>query len=1096
MTRRILLSVFLSAVCATVYAQRTDATLFYLSGETTSADFSAGPANPNFLERVSVVEDGAVGKAIRAHYRNTYAYLAPGNIYSERGTIAFNWRSGEEMTETEFPLWRVSFADHSSWDMVWLRIDWNGHGYDAFVTDNNLVRVRVSTSAPTPAPDEWIHIAFSWDEERGVRLYLNGEKIAQRDTAVCLNTGLDQFGPHSRIISPYQVQSAYIVQRGGDIDEVRIYDHQLSDAEVARVAAHDYAAIPADCGAFHEAGWNRFFGFDKAMPPYLEDAETAVRKIEITDAFDYKRWYWKANDGLRETTWPGVYNRSRIEGRSDYFQLPDWDCYSFSGTDVRFVIPEEWNYLEITGGAFGKMTAPGFAASKAEGTQKTFHKTAAVNAPSEITFTNEVQETPIQEFNAFKVGGGTAPEGVLTLSYGLQDFQDFQNPMLTDIAGYIDGRFRAGERAKVLAGTWNTTRETSLSKVEGGSPVAHIIIPSDCKELNLNVPLVPAEVGTTASEFGRNSTWNTRRDNASWRMLHVGLDGIKISLPSIDAAPVKDGLIPMNIAVMDPLDPLRYMMDFSFSIKPGDARTLWLDLRDRILPEDKPLYIRISSGSRDFSADKLQGTRIDLIFKDFDLAKEEHVTDRFNQVRDNYGTLAEEATASRRFLKFRRFENDLTDLLKVEPTHPLGLRYREQYYPATTIIPYEEPQAPAGVPEWAFLQLRHIDRWKYLAQWYLDNRQAPNGEFGGGLSDDSSFTDIYVALVEMDIMAERSRDAILRSLQAIYDNGMLTNGVSTIQTDGLHTFEEGENTTCQAAIVAPDDPLVKERLLRSARGVRETYLGVNGKGHLHLRGDYMGAHKVATGGWWVWNSMRGNFHMSSPMLAAERYGDEFSKQYSLQFFNSLFEHAVTSDDGSTVLPSEINFLTDEDRFPQKYYGSMMAYLWKWTGDERYLRAAEVSRAPFVSPDKDELVSTYRRLLRNNDYREWYNTHGSPYIDRVRDYFSDWDYARLGGPCCANYLPWNLVAWDFGGTALAEQVAINVTYDLKDDWFDVEFFNVSGRTVKARMLGRRAADGIWEMNDGRKTQDVDFGYGKAVELRIPAGKSYTIRMRKK
>ena len=84
MTRRILLSVFLSAVCAIVYAQRTDATLFYLSGETTSADFSAGPANPNFLERVSVVEDGSVGKAIRAHYRNTYAYLAPGNIYSEK----------------------------------------------------------------------------------------------------------------------------------------------------------------------------------------------------------------------------------------------------------------------------------------------------------------------------------------------------------------------------------------------------------------------------------------------------------------------------------------------------------------------------------------------------------------------------------------------------------------------------------------------------------------------------------------------------------------------------------------------------------------------------------------------------------------------------------------------------------------------------------------------------------------------------------------------------------------------------------------------------------------------------------------------------
>ena len=1095
MKRHFFLSLILTGLTLGLSAQSGDATLFYLSGESVNADIAKGTATPNFLDRVSVIGDGALGSGIRAHYRNTYAYLAPGNIYSERGTIAFNWRSGEEMTETEFPLWRVSFADHSSWDMVWLRIDWNGHGYDAFVTDNNLVRVRLSTTAPTPSPDEWIHIAFSWDEEKGVRLYLNGEKVAQRDTAVCLNTGLDQFGPHSRIISPYQVQSAYIVQRGGDIDEVRIYDHQLTDAQVALVAAHDYSAVPADDGSFHAAGWRRFLGFDKALPPYLENPVTAVRKIEITEAYDYKKWYWKACDGLRETTWPGVYNRSRIEGRSDYFQLPDWDCYSFSGTDVRFVIPEQWNYLEITGGAFGSMSGPGFSASKAQGTQKTFHS-SSMHEPGEITFTNVIQETPIQEFNAFKVEKAGDIPAVLTLSYGLQDFEDFSNPMLTDIEGYIDGRFRAGERTKLLANTWAAARNAKLSEVKGGSPVAHIIIPSDCKELDINVPPVPAPIDETASEFGAGSTWNTNNNISSWRMLHVGLDGIRLSIPALDVAPMEGGLIPLNIAVMDPIDPLRYMMDFSFSVKPGEARTLWLDLRDRILPEDKPMYLRISSGCEDFTASNLQGTRIDLIFKDYQLAAAEHVTDRFNQVRDNYGTLAEEATASRRFLKFRRFENDLTDLLKVDPDHPQGLRYRQQYYPATTIVPYEEPVAPKGMPEWAFLQLRHIDRWKYLAQWYLDNRQAPNGEFGGGLSDDSDFTNIYVPLVEMDIMKEKSRDAVLRSLQAIYDDNMLTNGVSTIQTDGLHTFEEGENSTCQAAIVDRYNPLVKERLLRTAHGVREAYLDVNSKGHLHLKSDYMSATKAATAGRWVWNSMRGNFHLASPIVAAELYGDEFSKNYVLQYFNSLFEHARVAADGGITLPSEINFITDEDRIPTKYYGVMMAHLWKWTGDEKYLKAANVSVAPFVSLSEDQLVREYRQALRNNDYREYYNTYGAPYIDRVRNYFTSMNYVRLGGSCVTNYVPWNLIAWDFDKDDDAEKVAIKVDFNLQDDWFDVEFFNTTGRTVKARMIGRRAADGTWEMSDGRKSGEVSFGRDKEVEIRIPAGKSYTVKMRKK
>ena len=1080
------------SLCVSLGAQQDDALLFHLSGDQLPANYSKGPSEPNFAYRVSVVDDGAQGKALRAHYRNTYAYLAPGNIYSERGTIAFNWRSGEEMTETEFPLWRVSFADHTSWDMVWLRIDWNGHGYDAFVTDNNLVRVRLSTTAKTPDPDEWIHVAFSWDESKGVRLYLNGEKLAQRDTAVCLNTGLDQFGPHSRIISPYQVQSAYIVQRGGDIDEVRIYDHQLTDAEVARIARGDCSPV-APAPALDADGWKRFFGFDKSLPPYLENASTAVRKIEITEAYDYKRWYWKACDGLRETTFPGVYNRSRIEGRADYFQLPDWDCYSFSGTDFRFVIPEEWNYVEITGGAFGSLKGSAWSDSKARGTQRSFHRTSSVLAPDELVFTNVVQETPIQEFNAFRVTEGKAPKGAYTLRYSLSDFDSMRNPALEQIEEYIDGRYMEGERAKLLARTYSASAPALSKPKAGGSPVAHVIIPSDCKELDVNVAPTLQPIEEEAKEFGAGSSWNARGGNPCWDRLHAGLDGISITIPALDVKPVDgSGLYPLNIAVMDPLDPMRYMMDFSFSVKPGEERTLWLDVRDRIMPQGKPLYIRISGATQEFDASCLDGARLELVFKEYDLAKEEHITDRFNQVRDNYAILCEESTSSRRYLKFRRFENDLNDLLKVDPDHALGNRYKYIYYPESARIVYEEPVAPKNVPEWAFLQLKVLERWKYLAQWYLDNRQAPNGECGGGLSDESSLTELYVPLAEMDILRERSIDALKRQLQAEYDQGMLLDGVSAIQSDGLHTFEEGENTTVQTATIDPDDPLVRERLLATAHSTRRAYLGVNEKGHLHLKGDYFSATKAALGGRWVWNSMRGNNHMYAPLLAADRFGDEYSKQFCIQFFDSLLDHAVEDPVKGMMVPGEINYLTDEGRMYQKFYGVMMAYMWKWTGDEKYLKVADFG-SDFRYTAPEDLVSTYRAALRQVDLYEWYNTHGSPYTDRLKTSFRSLDNTRLGGS--VRLLPWNLIAWRFEHDTDAEKVAINVNYTMADDSFEVEFFNVSGKTVKAGMLGRRAADGTWLLDEGGKTREVEFGYNKTVELKIPAGKSYTIKMKK-
>jgi hypothetical protein len=68
--------------------------------------------------------------------------LGAGNIYAQRGTLAFSWRSRYPVGPTAFPIFRVGYADHSSWDMVWLRIDYNGEGgFDAFVTDVNLSRI-------------------------------------------------------------------------------------------------------------------------------------------------------------------------------------------------------------------------------------------------------------------------------------------------------------------------------------------------------------------------------------------------------------------------------------------------------------------------------------------------------------------------------------------------------------------------------------------------------------------------------------------------------------------------------------------------------------------------------------------------------------------------------------------------------------------------------------------------------------------------------------------------------------------------------------------------------------------------------------------
>src|SRR3954466_9341757 len=212
--------------------------LFHVSADRgLVADQAGGDALPNFQDKVRIVPTGAMGGAIQWDDDGVLTWNAPGNIYAQRGTLAFFWRSRTLVGEAPFNIFRVGFADHSSWDMAWLRVDWNGHGFDAFVTDANLARSRVSFTMPqSPRPEEWHHLAFSWDETVGVRLYVDGREAARKALHADYDSGPDQLAVPVRVVSTYQVQSRYSFMRGSDVDEIRIYDRMLAPQSVSALA--------------------------------------------------------------------------------------------------------------------------------------------------------------------------------------------------------------------------------------------------------------------------------------------------------------------------------------------------------------------------------------------------------------------------------------------------------------------------------------------------------------------------------------------------------------------------------------------------------------------------------------------------------------------------------------------------------------------------------------------------------------------------------------------------------------------------------------------------------------------------------------------
>ncbi|HTV08075.1 MAG TPA: LamG domain-containing protein [Candidatus Aquilonibacter sp.] len=1120
--------------------------LFYLSGDHGfKADYAAGGnPDPNFLYDVKILPGGAKGSYLQCGNNQLLSYWAPGNIYAQRGTLAFFWRSRDPVDETEFPIFRVGYGDHSSWDMVWLRIDYNGHGFDAFVTDDNLGRTRISYTMPNfPKAGEWVHLALAWDENSGIRFYVNGKLVATKAATGPFDAALDQFGPHARLIAPTGVESSYNYDRGGDIDEVRIYDRMISDQRIAALAKGEVAPVTSPAATeqaewqpstqkewWYRYGWNQ----PNHIPEPLPAEQTTIRKVEIHDAYDLKRWWWKGTDGIPETTWPGVFNRSTLVGRWDYFQLPDWDCYTVSGRSVTFYLPNEpWNHLEIRSGAWGKFdlltpgngnpaavadpdqhdTSPMLAKllfEKSRDSQRTTFDLLQPITGEKVRFTNAQPEWPIQEFEAYYVHPGAEPEGIAVLHYVMTAHRPADNPALASLAEFIRNRFPAEERTTMVAvpgvalGGGRTSighgraSDESTAQATAPLPIVHLLIPSDYRALE--------------TDIGHGTTY-------SWENMHAGLDGIAIDLPPLNIHPTHDEYVPMNIQIKDPIWPMRNMLDYSFSIKPGHPYTLWLDTRDRILPNGKSLYITLASASPEFGTQSIEGMRVRLIFKPYKDALPEHISDRLTQVRDNYANLVEESVNSRKLNIFNRFDADITDLLRVDPDNDLGRKYwnelnHEQLHP-----PYTLPTAPAGVPEWAFLQTQDLAQLKSLINWYVDNRQISDGEFGGGLCDDSDFLNWWPGLAMMGSTPDKLKNSLLRTLDEIYADGMFTNGLATGQYDELHSYEDGINVLGQAMQIDYGSPKQLERAMQTAKRL-EWLTGYNSAGQRQIRSSYYSATKMATGGVWGWAKDRSYMVFHPALLLAEYNGTPETVKMITEVADGFLAHRHPDTPGGPErMHFTVNFHTNQD-LPSNGMTPWFV-LWgayKFTGDQKYIvpfadNGADALRtinadamdilhtrdtwgkqllashaadrrtdsgnstetteqlAWQLTGDTSYLDKVYASQLETAFDREFINRQGSLWIDRVYYNNGELQRGRLGGVALMrNYdFPGNVVSWRFNGADDDTKVAILVPVGTPDH-IRILAYNLADKPIAAKMTGWEVDPGEWQIT--RSTQASD------------------------
>ncbi|MEO8677486.1 MAG: hypothetical protein ABI665_00475, partial [Vicinamibacterales bacterium] len=419
--------------------------------------------------------------------------------------------------------------------------------------------------------------------------------------------------------------------------------------------------------------------------------------------------------------------------------------------------------------------------------------------------------------------------------------------------------------------------------------------------------------------------------------------------------------------------------------------------------------------------------------------------------------------------------------------------------------------APPGVPLWAFRQIENLRSVKRFVNWYIDHRQIENGEFGGGLSDDGDLTNFWPGTAFMGANPDKIRESLLREMEAFYAEGMFTNGLSTIQTDELHSYEEGIQVLGQALLLDYASPVHLERAMDTSAAI-ERITGINAAGHRHIRSSYFSGTTISEEGVWAWSKPSSYLILHPALELVEFNGSPRVRKWLLELADALLAHRKPDATGAYALRATVEFATDQDlALPSERAWPLMWAAFRWTGNQRYLQPfldagprslalipgdgldilslrqewgpaiQALSTDPAMrhfawqaSGDTRHLERLYSDQIAASAVREYINTEGSLWIDRVTVNDAELQRARLGGIALVrnSTYPGHAVSWSFEAPDAEEQVAILVP-EATPQHVRIAGYNLGTTAVTARMTAWDVEPGTWRVTQGASVRTVDL-----------------------
>ncbi|MEC9466857.1 MAG: hypothetical protein VX834_13785 [Myxococcota bacterium] len=184
------------------------------------------------------------------------------------------------------------------------------------------------------------------------------------------------------------------------------------------------------------------------------------------------------------------------------------------------------------------------------------------------------------------------------------------------------------------------------------------------------------------------------------------------------------------------------------------------------------------------------------------------------------------------------------------------LEVARQAFPDNPVIPIYlgEPmpwpalfQPAPSAPQWATLQREALGKLRDIIFFWIHERQAPDGQFGGGWGDDvemwRQWTPILMGFDEPELTEAQGKLA-----DGLFALERLEGGYTNILIDVEHSAEDTGDTITSMLHLSPNDTRWQERALRLAELMETLWTGINQRGYRQFKSTYFTSTQVDASG--------------------------------------------------------------------------------------------------------------------------------------------------------------------------------------------------------------------------------------------------------